>query len=160
MLASQRSFRESIENLAASKSLSFSEKVVTVKKLEQRLAKQQDGDSRDRMHLCKRLQQLASAGDWRGVVELELEARVVAAAVRAAEPGLSEFIYTTLGSAYHALGDYGKAMYYKHAAPACGCKGERRPRGDEDPAAATLLQPDFHVGNEPRRVGMQGKGGS
>ena len=161
MLTSQKSVSEPTKNLAASKSLSVSEKVVTVEKLEQGLAEQRDRDSHDQVRLCKRLQQLAGAGDWRGVAALELEAKVVAAAVRAAEPGLSEFIYTTLAGAHHALGDYGKAMYYKHAAPVCDCKGEERPSGDEECAAATLSpQPGVGVGNEPRRVGTHGKGSS
>lgn len=158
MLTSQKFFSEPTKNLAASKSLSVSEKVVTFEKLEQRLAEQRDRDSRDQVHLCKRLHQLAGAGDWQEVAALELEAKVSAAAMRAAEPGLSEFIYTTLGVAYHALGDYGKAMYYKHAAPVCDCKEEGRPGGDEERAAATLSQPGVGFGNEPRRLGTHGKG--
>ena len=58
------------------------------------------------------LEQLADASDWRGVAALEREGEEVAAAVRTAMPGHAAYVYSTLGSAYHLLGDFSKAIKY------------------------------------------------
>ena len=48
--------------------------------------------------------------DWRGVVAMGRQVRALADAVRATDPSMAEFGYTTLGIAYSSLGDFAKAV--------------------------------------------------
>ena len=64
----------------------------------------------DQMLVLRELDQRQNARDWRGVAALEREARSLAAAVRAAEPGLAAFVYSALGNAHYSLGDFRAAI--------------------------------------------------
>ena len=64
----------------------------------------------DKMLVLRELDQRQNARDWRGVAALEREARSLAAAVRAAEPRLAAFVYSALGLAHRALGDFRAAI--------------------------------------------------
>ena len=64
----------------------------------------------DQMLVLRELDQRQDADDWRGVAALEREARSLAAAVRAAEPGLAAAVYSALGNAHYSLGDFGAAI--------------------------------------------------
>jgi tetratricopeptide (TPR) repeat protein len=61
----------------------------------------------------RRLEQLAAAADWRGVVELESASREVVVDVGKAKPDHAAFVYCILGVAYQSLGGFSKAIEYQ-----------------------------------------------
>ena len=64
----------------------------------------------DQLLVLRELDQRQNARDWRGVAALEREARSLAAAVRAAEPGSAAAVYSALGLAHDSLGDFRAAI--------------------------------------------------
>jgi hypothetical protein len=63
----------------------------------------QTGMTADQRRLLAKLEVLQDSRDWRGVVAMERNAKVVAAAVREAEPGEASFVYSALGNAHESL---------------------------------------------------------
>ena len=63
--------------------------------------------------MLRRLEQLAAADDWRGVVALEPASREVAQDVGTATPDHAAFAYCILGVAYQSLGGFSKAIEYQ-----------------------------------------------
>jgi len=80
----------------------------------------QDADTRTaatptayQWRVLRRLEQLAAADDWRGVVALEPASREVAQDVGTATPDHAAFAYCILGVAYQSLGGFSKAIEYQ-----------------------------------------------
>ena len=72
----------------------------------------QTGMTTDQRRSLAKLEVLQDSRDWRGVVAVERNAKVVAATVGAADPGEASFVYSALGNAHESLGDFDKAVEY------------------------------------------------
>jgi len=66
----------------------------------------------EQLRVFAKLNQLADAGDSRGLAAQERQARAVAAAVRTSRPSAVSWVYCTLGNAFQSLGNISKAIEY------------------------------------------------